>query len=147
MDNEYFLTYFSIHRTRKFELNSRAIHCTSFYRNISTIYVWTSAIWRHRFRTFMHERNLPLPLSGSIQQTTYLFLLISSINEDLTLHAVETIWRQFAWNVKSCILGKIRKTNTLKCRLLKILPRVLRVKDSWKNAPCRRVLRWPTIKS
>ena len=36
------------------------------------------------------------------------------------------IWRQFAWYVKICFLRKNRKNKWI-CRLLKILPRVLRV--------------------
>ena len=44
--------------------------------------------------------------------------------QDLIFHANCLLRRQFAWNVKSCFLGKIRK-NISKCRLLKILPRVL----------------------
>ena len=34
-------------------------------------------------------------------------------------------WRQFAWNVKPCFLGKMEKSISI-CHLLKILPRVLR---------------------
>ena len=64
---------------------------------------------------------LPLPFSWLIQQTTnwwYFFFFSSPENRFL--------WRQFAWNVKSCFLGKIRKEKkNSKYRLLKILPRVL----------------------
>ena len=44
-------------------------------------------------------------------QTDYIFLIFP--------------WRQFAWNVKSCFLGK----NISNCCLLKILPSILSVKD------------------
>ena len=37
------------------------------------------------------------------------------------------LWRQFAWNIKSCFLGKIRKSIWI-YRLLKILLRVLSIK-------------------
>ena len=47
---------------------------------------------------------------------------------DLTFHANCLHWRQFAWNIKSCFLGKLRKKKKSKCRLLKILPKVLSVK-------------------
>ena len=40
-------------------------------------------------------------------------------------------------NVKSCFLGKIRKTHISKCRLLKILPRDLSVKNSTYNLLAR----------
>ena len=58
--------------------------------------------------------------------------------QHLTFHA--NCLRQFAWNVKSCFLGKIRK-NTSICRMLKFLPRVLSVKVCtsgrfWRNC-CR----------
>ena len=38
-----------------------------------------------------------------------IFFLIFPIKQDLTFHANCLQWRQFAWNVKSCFLGKIRK--------------------------------------
>ena len=37
--------------------------------------------------------------------------------QDLTYHANCLQWRQFAWNVKSCFLGKIRNLSSI-CRLL-----------------------------
>ena len=46
----------------------------------------------------------------------------------MTFHANCLQWKQFAWNVKSCFLGKIRK-NISKCRLLINFPRVLSVKQ------------------
>ena len=55
-----------------------------------------------------------------------IFLIFPS-KQDSTFYANCLLRRQFAWNVKSCFLGKIRK-NISKCRLLKILPRVLSVK-------------------
>ena len=54
-----------------------------------------------------------------------LFLILPR-KQDLTFHANCLLRRQFAWNVKSCFLGKNKK-NISKCRLLKILPRVLSV--------------------
>ena len=75
-------------------------------------------------------RELTLPLSGLIKQTTkwwYFFcfprkqdltfhancLLKCQIlfprKQDLAFHANCLHWRQFAWNAKSCFLGKIRK--------------------------------------
>ena len=66
----------------------------------------------------------PLPLSALIQQTTYwnIFLILPR-KQDLTFHAN---W-QFAWTVRSCFLGKIRKISSIS-HLLTILPRVLSVK-------------------
>ena len=54
----------------------------------------------------------------SADDNLVIFFLFISTKQDLVFHAN---WRQFAWNVKSCLLGKI-------CCLLKFLPRVLRVK-------------------
>ena len=54
-----------------------------------------------------------LPLSGLIQLTTnwsYHIFLIFPRKQDLILHANIFHWRQFARNVISCFLGKIRKT-------------------------------------
>ena len=53
--------------------------------------------------------------------------------QDLTFHAICLQWRQFAWNVKSCFLEKIRKTKQTKCYLLKFLSRVLSVKLDTKT--------------
>ena len=47
----------------------------------------------------------------------------------LIFHANCLHWRQFAWNVKTCFLGKMRKNISI-C-LLKISPRVLSVKNDW----------------
>ena len=54
------------------------------------------------------------------------FLFFSRKKQDLTFHANCLQWRQFARNVKFYFLGKIRK-NISKCRLLKILNKVLSV--------------------
>ena len=48
--------------------------------------------------------------------------------QDLTFYASMLHWRQFAWNVKTCFLGRIKK-NILICHLLKILPRVLSINN------------------
>ena len=50
------------------------------------------------------------------------------------IHANCLHWRQFAWNVKSCFLGKIQKY--FKMSLLKILPRELRLTFTtpWANS-------------
>ena len=56
----------------------------------------------------------------------FLLFFFSSRNHDSTFHAKCLHSRQFAWNVKSGFLGKIRK-NISKCHLLTILPRVLSV--------------------
>ena len=56
--------------------------------------------------------------------------LIFPRKQDLILYANCLHWRQFAWNAKSWCLGKIRKKN-IRC-LLKILPRVLSLKISYK---------------
>ena len=55
--------------------------------------------------------------------------LIFPRKQDITFHANCLLRRQFAWNVISCFLGKNKK-NVSKCHLLKILPRVLSVKES-----------------
>ena len=47
-------------------------------------------------------------------------LYILPRKQDMTFHANCLLRRQFAWNVKSCILGKIRKISSI-CRLLKML--------------------------
>ena len=63
----------------------------------------------------------------SRQQTDNIFLTFPR-KQDLIFHANCLHWRQFAWNIKSCFLGKIRKNISL-CHLLKNLPRVLCVKQ------------------
>ena len=62
----------------------------------------------------------------SRQQIDDIFLIFPR-KQDLTFHANCLLRKQFAWNVKSFFLGKIKK-NISKCRLLKILPRVLSIK-------------------
>ena len=62
----------------------------------------------------------------SRRQTDDIFFIFPR-KQDLTFHANCLLRRQFAWNVKFCFLGKIRK-NISKCRLVEILPRVLSVK-------------------
>ena len=57
--------------------------------------------------------------------------------KDLTFHANCLHWRQFAWNVKSYFLRKIRK-NISKCRLLKTLIRVLPVKNCMTTTTIQR---------
>ena len=69
----------------------------------------------------------PLSLSRLIQQTTNCWLFsYFSRKQDLTFHANCLQWRQFAWNVKTCFLGKIKIFS--KCHLLKVLPKVLNIK-------------------
>ena len=63
----------------------------------------------------------------SRRQVDDMFLIFPR-KQDLTFHANCLLRRQFAWNVKSCFLGKLRKIFS-KYRLLKILPRVLGVKE------------------
>ena len=69
---------------------------------------------------------IELPLSGLIQQTTkkkkkiVIFFITKKTGFDI--HAMETI----CMKCKSCFLGRMRK-NISKCRLLKILARVLGV--------------------
>ena len=61
-----------------------------------------------------------LPLSGIIQQTTYwnIFLFLFFFwKQFLTFHANCLQWRQLAWKVWSCFLGKIRKVSSI-CHLL-----------------------------
>ena len=55
--------------------------------------------------------------------------LISPRKQVSTFHANCLHSSQFAWNVKNCFLGKIRFFFS-KCRLLKILPRMLRIKQT-----------------
>ena len=70
----------------------------------------------------------------SKRQIDDIFLIFPS-KQDLTFHANCLLRRQFAWNVKSCFLGKIRK-NISKCHLLKILPRVLSVNIGNQHLKC-----------
>ena len=65
--------------------------------------------------------DLHLPLSGQVQQTTN-WLDFPFFQENRLLHFL----RKFAGNVKAYYLGKLRK-NISKCRLLKVLPRMLKV--------------------
>ena len=55
-----------------------------------------------------------------------IFFLIFLRKQDMTFHANCLLWRQFAWTVKSCFLGKIRKISSI-YHLLK-MPRVVKVK-------------------
>ena len=48
-----------------------------------------------------------------------IFFLFFPEKKDLTFHANCLLRRQFAWNVKSCFLGKIRKISSI-CHLLKM---------------------------
>ena len=59
----------------------------------------------------------------------FLFFFFQKTGFDVSCK-LSPIWRQFAWNVKSCFLGKKNKKNTSISRLLKILSRVLSVKLS-----------------
>ena len=52
----------------------------------------------------------------SRQRIGDIFLIFPSLIQIISIG-----WRQFAWNVKSCFMGKNKK-NILTCRLLKILP-------------------------
>ena len=60
------------------------------------------------------------------------FFLIFPRKQDLTFHAYCLHCRQFARNVKPYFLGNIRKKTSI-CSLMKILPRVLSVKDLKKK--------------
>ena len=53
----------------------------------------------------MFAENWCLALSGQFQQTTYCYdaFLIFSRKQNLTFLANCLCWRQFAWNVKSCL--------------------------------------------
>ena len=51
-------------------------------------------------------------------------LMVSLIFLDLRIRMYRCFWGHFAWNVKSCFLGKNKK-NISKCRLLKFLPRLI----------------------
>ena len=107
----------------------------------------------------------PLPRLGlfSRRQINGIFLTFPG-KQDLTFHAKCLQWRQFAWNAKSCFPGKVRKImgticmkcqilfsrkskkNISKCRLLKILPRVLSVnKDNEASAQSDLSVRWENM--
>ena len=77
-----------------------------------------NAAQRTNNRTSAFERSVvkqlptikPLPLSWLIQQTTnWWYFSNFARKQDLTFHANCLHRRQFAWNIKSCCLGKIRK--------------------------------------
>ena len=68
--------------------------------------------WRYLFTL-----TKPSPLSGLIQQITNdIFSYISQKTGLDTLCKLSPFdWRQFAWNVTSCFLGKIRKYFKMSC--------------------------------
>ena len=73
-----------------------------------------------------------IPLSGLIWQTTdWWHFSYFSQKTGFDIYANYLQWRQFAWNVKTCFLGKIRK-NISKCCLLKFLPSELSAKKYLK---------------
>ena len=61
--------------------------------------------------------------------------LIFPRKQDMTFHANCLHWRQFAWNVKSCFLGKIRKRSPVMSPA-ESAKRVLKVKSIKKNNCC-----------
>ena len=61
----------------------------------------------HSFHLFLFNLYHSLGIF-SRRQTGDIFLIFPR-KQDLTLHANCLLRRQFAWNVKSCFLGKIRK--------------------------------------
>ena len=94
-----------------------------------------------------------LPLSGLIQQTTkqkkkkkkkmkivFYFLFITK-KRGFDIHAMEIVCMKF----KSCFLGRMRK-NISKCRLLKIIPRVLGVMVCTNKSRIGLCIAKPTIK-
>ena len=81
-------------------------------------------LWESVFPKFNLYHSLGI---FSRRQIDDIFLIFAR-KQDLTFHANCLLRRQFACNVKSCFLGKNKK-NISKCRLLKILPRVLSVKE------------------
>ena len=66
---------------------------------------------KNRIWHFMH-----IASSGHFEK----FFLLFAKEQDLTFYAHRLQWRWFAWNVKSCLLGKIRKISI--CRLLNFCP-------------------------
>ena len=84
-----------------------------------------------RFRTTGPSRlGILLNLYNSLGKFSRLHIddifLIFPRKQAMTFHANCLPWRQFAWNVKTCFLDKIK--NIILSRLLKILPRVLSIK-------------------
>ena len=71
---------------------------------------------------------------GKFSRRQINIFLIFPRKQDLTFHAKCPHWRQFAWNIKSCFLGKNKK-NISKCHLLKYLSRERSVKTN-KSSSC-----------
>ena len=63
------------------------------------------------------------------RQHTEIFFLFFPNKQDLTFHANCLQWSQFAWNIKSCFLGKIRK-NIISLWSAELAKRVVKVKDN-----------------
>ena len=58
-----------------------------------------------------------------------IFFLFFPRKQDLTFHANYLLRRQFAWNVKSCFPGKIRKISSICQRVVKVKPKSKRIKQ------------------
>ena len=81
----------------------RGLRGSKLYRHV--IVMWVSAVRVFSKGIFFHA--LYIPLSGLIQQTTVMFFLF--FTEKRFRQFMQIVMRQFAWNVKTCFLGKIRK--------------------------------------
>ena len=70
-------------------------------------------------------------LANSADDKLTIFLIFLR-KQDLNFFLANCLyWRQFAWNVKTCFWGKIKKNISI-CRLQKILPRVQRLKVNFQ---------------
>ena len=79
--------------------------------HLTLLMLFISVTWTHQTRVLWSLRCINLYHSLGIfsrRQIDDIFLIFPS-KQDLTFHANCLLWRQFAWNVKSYFLGKIRK--------------------------------------
>ena len=87
------------------------LHTCGFTGDLDLYFSHTCLIWRHLLFSFVllgsaHTGVKSLSLVWLIGD---IFLILFSRKQDLTFHANCLHLRQFAWNAKSCFLGKIKK--------------------------------------
>ena len=86
---------------------------------------WTSNLfWKGSIHITL---TLSTPGKNFSRRHFEIFFLIFPRKQNLTFHANCLQWRQFAWNVKFCYLGKIRK-NIISLSSAELAKRVVKVK-------------------
>ena len=96
------------------------ISCESSAKQTIHIKCWDLFSLKNRMLSAMYGSWTPNTLGINLnRQHIEIFIFFFPRKQALTVHANCLHWRQFAWNVKSFLWGKIRKSSAV-CRLLNL---------------------------